>query len=44
VAQLDGADLTAADLRDAEGLVRAQLAAARCLTGARLPAELTAED
>jgi uncharacterized protein YjbI with pentapeptide repeats len=44
VARLDGADLSAADLRNAEGLVNAQLGSALCLTDARLPAELSAEE
>jgi hypothetical protein len=43
VARLDGADLSAADLRHTQGLVGAQLAAALCLTDARLPVGLSAE-
>jgi uncharacterized protein YjbI with pentapeptide repeats len=44
LARFDGADLSAADLRDTQGLVRAQLATARCLIDSRLPTGLSAAD
>jgi uncharacterized protein YjbI with pentapeptide repeats len=44
VARFDGADLSAADLRDTEGLVRAQLGTALSLTDSRLPTELSAPE
>ena len=44
LAQFDGADLSAADLRDTQGLVRAQLATALSLTDSRLPTGLSAPE
>jgi HSP20 family molecular chaperone IbpA len=42
--RLDGSDLSAADLRETQGLVGAQLAATRGLTDSRLPAGLSAPE
>jgi uncharacterized protein YjbI with pentapeptide repeats len=43
-ARFDGADLTAADLRDTQGLVAAQLATALSLIDSRLPSGLSAAE